>query len=171
MDIGCGSNYRGTVNIDRYTDPNPHTTQIMKPREIPNFIIADAGRLPIRSHSIKVIHCAHTLEHLEDPLQALREIARIMTGVAVLRVPNNPVTDNHHAHLFSWSETSFRNLLSRVFEVKKIEITSPRGDLKTSPLMRVIMRLPRVFRRRMIQLLARVYGVELRAVCFKRCMI
>lgn len=50
---------------------------------------ADAHRLPFPGHSFRVIVSQETVEHLEDPFAALREMARVLRpgGALYLQVP------------------------------------------------------------------------------------
>lgn len=49
--------------------------------------IADAVSLPFPDSSFDVVVSSHVIEHLEDPRAALREIARVTRGVAVVAMP------------------------------------------------------------------------------------
>lgn len=114
LDIGCGPNPQGTVNIDLFQGWSPHTKGTIDGRTIPNFIQGDAHYLPFKDHAFDLVYVSHLLEHLQDPDRCLRELARI-SEAAVIRVPNNPVTWEHPEHLYSWSKSSLRNLLRHYY--------------------------------------------------------
>jgi SAM-dependent methyltransferase len=49
-----------------------------------DYIVADATRLPFRSEAFDATICTETLEHLPDDEGAMRELARVMKGGALL---------------------------------------------------------------------------------------
>jgi len=67
LDIGCGAQPHGNPNIllDIYRSPYVN-------------IIADAQRLPFKNNIINRIFCHEVLEHLENPLKAIREMHRVL---------------------------------------------------------------------------------------------
>ncbi len=55
-----------------------------------SLLQADAYELPFRSRSYDLVVCLEVLEHLPDPLRALREIRRVSRGGCLLSVPHEP---------------------------------------------------------------------------------
>lgn len=55
----------------------------------PNFV-ADAHCLPFRDDSVDEIYCSHLLEHLRNPILAVKEVMRVLKpkGHGVFIVPN-----------------------------------------------------------------------------------
>jgi SAM-dependent methyltransferase len=53
----------------------------------------DKGRFPFEDETFDLVACLHVLEHLKNPAEALREIARIVKcgGLLVLGVPTKPL--------------------------------------------------------------------------------
>ena len=51
-------------------------------------VLADAHYLPFRDKIFSKIYCFEVLEHLESPIQALREFSRVLDGSLLLTVPN-----------------------------------------------------------------------------------
>ena len=49
-----------------------------------NFVVADGMRLPFRDEAFDATYCMDYLEHVEDPRQAVREMARILKKGGVL---------------------------------------------------------------------------------------
>lgn len=51
-----------------------------------NFILADAHQLPFERNSFDLVICCETIEHLVNPLQALKEIKRVLkqSGTAIV---------------------------------------------------------------------------------------
>jgi SAM-dependent methyltransferase len=78
LDIGCGPFVfrQATVLADR------DYQRVLDARKQAGgsqaqFVVADVCRLPFRRKAFDFVYCAHVLEHVEDPLQACREITRV----------------------------------------------------------------------------------------------
>jgi ubiquinone/menaquinone biosynthesis C-methylase UbiE len=94
LDAGCGRTrgctraapleeiYIMGVDIDPNVDENPRCNETM---------ICDLSRhLPLPDASFDIVHCRWVIEHLENPLQTLREFARILKpGGYVLALTSN----------------------------------------------------------------------------------
>ncbi len=103
----------------------------------PNFLHADAHRLPFNDNQFDVVVSVEVLEHLTDPEAGLREIARVARRHIILSVPREPIfrscnlvagryvrdLGNTPGHLNHWSTASFRRFVSSVAEVR--EVTRP----------------------------------------------
>jgi hypothetical protein len=82
LDVDCGTNAKGDVNIDFFRgEQNPQTGdkirgELMAPKKIANFIVADAMHLPIKDKSFNVAISSHTIEHVQEPLLMLKEMCR-----------------------------------------------------------------------------------------------
>lgn len=63
-----------TVDIDQY--------------DIPNFIRADAENLPIADKTFDIACLNEVLEHIPNPVQALKEAARVAKSKIIITVPN-----------------------------------------------------------------------------------
>lgn len=94
LDVGCGPKPRGEVNIDFFRGgQNPQTGdqvrgEFMPSKNIKNFIMADAMHLPIKDKSFEVVFSSHTIEHVQKPMQMLREMCRVAKTKAVVRFPH-----------------------------------------------------------------------------------
>ena len=86
LDVGCGFNPQGNVNIDLYLEPRQRVRGEIDPRDIKNFILADACHLPFREVFDEAIS-DNVIEHLENPIQAINEIVRVSRKIYI-RVPN-----------------------------------------------------------------------------------
>lgn len=88
VDVGCGENPRGDVNIDivKTTFCN---------------LVASAEQLPIRDFSSDVVLCSQVLEHLDQPNALLKEINRILRhdGIAYIDFPKPKYVNNSKACL------------------------------------------------------------------------
>src|SRR6266545_3748463 len=57
----------------------------------PRFLHANAHALPFEDHQFDLVVAVEVLEHLHDPVQGLREIARVGSRHVVLSVPREPI--------------------------------------------------------------------------------
>ncbi len=137
LDVGC---HAGTFtqfvlkcikSRDIYGIDISHSAIDRIRKKIPygHFEVADAGNLPFRDNFFDAIFCLEVLEHVDNPLEVLGEIRRVMKkdGYGVILVP----TDNRlfrivwslwilyypvwrHAHVQSFSANSLENSLEKV---------------------------------------------------------
>jgi ubiquinone/menaquinone biosynthesis C-methylase UbiE len=103
----------------------------------PRYLHADALRLPFGDHRFDVVVAAEVLEHLPDPEQGLRELARVGRRHLVLSVPREPIfrscnliagryvrdLGNTPGHLNHWSKRGFVRFVGQVAQVR--DVTSP----------------------------------------------
>lgn len=79
--------------------------------------LADIGALPFRAGTFDVVICCETLEHLPDPIQGLRELARVSRGQVCVSVPwvartriTGPAPGGHRPdrrHVFEFDRQDF----------------------------------------------------------------
>ena len=162
LDVGCGCNPKGTVNIDLYLKPI-HRRGYLNPHKVPNFIIADAHRLPLRDSCFTLVICDNVLEHLERPWEALHEFSRVAMEALII-VPNNPVLREREEHLYTWTPVSLRNLLSRFYKAVDVYVYTRMGDVKRSRLFKLCLSLP-VFGKPLLRWLSRWTALEIIARC------
>lgn len=115
LDIGCGFKPKGHVNVD--------INLALKKKSIPNFIIADAQHLPFKDNCFLTAYSSHVIEHLYDPLPAVREWNRISKNVTIY-TPSAFHVGRTKEHIFSWNIHSFTNILSMVFKNVNVNYTS-----------------------------------------------
>jgi ubiquinone/menaquinone biosynthesis C-methylase UbiE len=103
----------------------------------PRFLHASAHQLPFGDHRFDVVVAAEVLEHLPDPTQGLREMARVSRRHLVLSVPREPIfrscnlatgryvrdLGNTPGHLNHWSKRGFVRFVNQVAEIRAV--TSP----------------------------------------------
>ena len=124
LDIGCGGKGDGIVNIDLFQGKTPHTSQqYIESRKITNFVNADAHKLPFRDSVFFYTKCSHVLEHLEKPIEAIKEMKRVSKGVSVVYVPSNLNKDRTKTHLYSWTNWTLNNFMKRIFNNVKVILT------------------------------------------------
>ena len=94
LDVGCGANPKGTVNVDFFREGfNPQTGDqrighYMKARNIENFVIGDAMHLPFKENAFDVVFSVHAIEHVTNPSGMLREMSRVAKGKVIVRCPH-----------------------------------------------------------------------------------
>lgn len=113
LNVGCGGRpterncWLGDVRLDRERLP-------------PVNMVADAHHLPFRNHVFSGIVCFEVLEHLDSPVAAIREMARVLTnphGSLFVTVPNPYYfkNSNHEVpqtsdHKQAWDAKTFQLL-------------------------------------------------------------
>lgn len=126
VDFG-GSNGRTTKLIKNVTivEIDDRAREYMDDHGIPNFATMD----PIETGSLDTIYSSHCLEHVENPLEHLKEfnIKLKSTGKLILVIPYEASGMNieeydENGHLFAWNKTTINTLLRRAgFEVESNE--------------------------------------------------
>lgn len=100
--------------------------------DVPMFF-GDVTRLPFSDRSVDLVVGLEVLEHVPVPQQALREIARVCSGTAVLSVPREPIwrlgnmargrylrqLGNTPGHVNHWSAKAFERLVGQHFTVER----------------------------------------------------
>ena len=78
LDVSCGSYPfpKATILADAYLGNTPHRYGPLVHNDQP-FVQCAIENLPFHDRSIDFLYCSHTLEHVQDPLQACREIMRV----------------------------------------------------------------------------------------------
>lgn len=89
LDVGCGATPAGNVNVDLMI-PDDSYNQTIRPKEITNFVKADANYLPFRKGAFHIARCSHLLEHVETPARTIAEMARVSSKRLILIVPFFP---------------------------------------------------------------------------------
>ena len=85
LDVGCGAHPIGDVNVDlMLEDSDQKWDQIPRCQ---NFVRADVRYLPFKSRCFDLVYCSHMLEHLEKPLEALRELKRVSRKKVAVILP------------------------------------------------------------------------------------
>lgn len=81
LDIGSGGDPfpHATVLAERFLEPSQHRIAPFKSDGRP-VVLCDVQQLPFSSKSFDFVYCAHVLEHVDDPIQAAREVIRVGKG-------------------------------------------------------------------------------------------
>jgi SAM-dependent methyltransferase len=87
LDLGCGPGTI-TVGLAAAVAPGPTTGVDLDPQPVDGvrIVAADATRLPFPDASFDAFHIGAVLQHLSDPLAALREARRVARPGAVIGV-------------------------------------------------------------------------------------
>ena len=163
LDVGCGTRPKGTVNLDLYHDMNPHHRYEYKLKQVKNFTIAEGTQLPYRDKSFDIVYVSHLLEHLENPVEAVKEWKRVARRYVVVNVPNNPTLEEFPMHLYSWSRTSLRSFMLLCFEDVYVFANTPLENLMLNRVFKRILRI-RMIKKPMQRYISRVMGLQLTAV-------
>jgi SAM-dependent methyltransferase len=96
IDVGCGDGSKSGEWLSRHAaaytgfDVSSHAVQLARARGFEAHLVDDASALPLSDASVDVAVCSEVLEHLFDPLAAVREIRRVLQsgGTLIVTVPN-----------------------------------------------------------------------------------
>jgi len=143
LEVGCGEGviagklHRRWDEVVALDLPDAGLRADWKQYTGPRFLHANAHALPFEENQFDLVVAVEVLEHLDDPVQGLREIARVGSRHIVLSVPREPVfrtcnliagrylkdLGNTPGHLNHWSKAGFIKFVSTVADVR--EVTSP----------------------------------------------
>ena len=131
LEVGCGAGYSaqwirpmlGKDAVYAASDIGTELVELARQRmpEIA-FTVESVYDLPHEDSSKDLVICLETLEHLDDPGKALREILRVTRRYALLSVPREPLwrilnlcrgsyiseLGNTPGHLNHWSTSGFK---------------------------------------------------------------
>jgi len=126
LDVGCGDRPRGDVNTDLFIGWTPHLDRedgIINPKVIPNFVRCDAHYLPFIEKVFDDSICSHVLEHIEDPMEAVKELVRVTKNLVTIIVPHRYAARKHNpTHIHFFDETNIRFLLKKLNIVPDISV-------------------------------------------------
>ena len=125
LDVGCGSNPSGDVNIDFFSCGwNIQEGKFMNPRLASNFVVADAAFLPFRDECFDVAFSSHAIEHVKDPFRMLSELLRVSKKEVVVRCPHRRGSGAKRPHHVNYlDEDWFRWSLTKLGYSAKFFIT------------------------------------------------
>ena len=147
LDVGCGEGFTidGLLRMDGHLPIQgvDHDWQaLLDARErLPEIFLqrGDVLRLPYSSDSFELVLCLEVLEHLPDPLPALKELQRVSSHHCLISVPNEPFFmisnllrgknvrgwGNDPEHLQRWTAAQFRRMLREYFDVVRVYYPFP----------------------------------------------
>lgn len=116
LDIGCGSNPRGSVNMDVYIpDPLP-----------PNFVLGSAELLPFRPKSFDLLTSQFVIEHVLEPAGFISaQVSRARKMVEIITDNSEWIGETwfrafgtgrifHDEHCYAWKKEYLDNLIRRL---------------------------------------------------------
>lgn len=98
LDAGCGEGFVAQIISEQFPglaitgfDFNEPSVELARAKN-PNatFVPASIYELPFSDGQFDVTGCFEVLEHLHDPLAALRELSRVTSRAVVMSVPHEP---------------------------------------------------------------------------------
>jgi len=123
LDVGCGNQPHGDVNLDLYPHANIHRNIELNPKNIQNFIIGDARNLPFKSNTFSLVYCSHTLEHFNQPLKVLKELIRVSNKEIIIKIPHRfSYPKLRHIHKSFFNVSWFGRVLSKNPDVAYYDI-------------------------------------------------
>ena len=129
LDVGCGANPMGDVNVDLFIGYSEHRERPLIPKEIPNFMRCDACKLPFKDNSFDVVFSKDTLEHVgrkpqktnPAPYKALKEMIRVSSWKIEIFVPHRFSMANAEKRFWRREHNAFFNLKWFERVIPKIE--------------------------------------------------
>jgi SAM-dependent methyltransferase len=79
LEVGGGNHpdKRAHVVVDKYVDDNTHRSGDLKVLKNQKFLQADGENLPFKDQEFDYVICRHVLEHVDNPIQFVKEQARV----------------------------------------------------------------------------------------------
>lgn len=117
LDIGCGTAWFTKALADAYPNAQLFGTDVLNAVKFDKleFILASATHLPFRAGSFDAVSCKAVLEHLSGPLQAIREINRVLKedGIVFISVPDARSKSfwDDYTHIRPYTKKSMKALL------------------------------------------------------------
>lgn len=140
MDVGCGEGF--TLNKlkknnigKKYLGIDYSKTAIeIGKRLYPELDLktGDIYKLEFKDNSFDLVICSEVLEHLENPLKALKELIRVSGKYILLSVPNEPLFQLFNftqwgkdiGHINHWTSFGFKKLVESE-NIKIISVRTP----------------------------------------------
>jgi ubiquinone/menaquinone biosynthesis C-methylase UbiE len=109
LDVGCGANPKGTVNIDFVRSGiNLHIGGFMKdPQAIANFVVADACHLPFKNEAFNLVFSSHVIEHVSEPTKMFDELCRVAKAKVIVRCPHKVGSGAKRQHHLSYFDEAW----------------------------------------------------------------
>ncbi|MCB2199106.1 class I SAM-dependent methyltransferase [bacterium] len=122
LDVGCGNGALTGMfqpHFDRVVGADIQTSLLKLAPEDGEWVCSAGEQMPFPDQSFDAITCFEVLEHVQDPVQTMREFHRILKvgGQAVISVPNKWwIFETHGAYLpyLPWNRVPFFSWLPDV---------------------------------------------------------
>lgn len=139
-DVGCGPGhlFQSMIRTSKFPGEAQlvgvdfsYSALVAGGKALPNvrFVQGDAYSVPLASSTFDLVMCIETLEHLEHPKEAIRELIRLCKrgGRVVITVPDNDDWEGHRHH---WTKDDFTRLISGLGQQASVEATEAPGGMK-----------------------------------------
>ena len=93
LDVGCGTNPQGDVNIDYRVGSTFETTRdpkgdYLNAKKTKNFVKGDVSHLPFRTNRFEEVYSSHVIEHVNNPYKMLKEMIRVSKKTVEIKCPH-----------------------------------------------------------------------------------
>lgn len=139
-DVGCGPGHLFQALVGRLESADElalvgvdfsHSALIAGAKALPEarFIQGDAYSVPLASSGFDLVLCIETLEHLERPKDAIRELMRLCRtgGRVLITVPD---ADDWEGHRHHWTRDEFAQLISGLGQHTNVQSTEAPGGMR-----------------------------------------
>ena len=127
IDVGCGvgDETRRLVGSDRFVVGADYSAETMvaaaaaqEPADAVRFCSFDGSALALRDDSVDNIISSHIIEHFENPVAHVAELARVLRtdGTAFVVTPNAPADFENPFHVYLFERAQLVSLLSLFFD-------------------------------------------------------
>ncbi len=99
LNICCGKTNGNGINAD-----------IIKHKQLPNFVIVDVYSLPFKDNQFETVLSSHTIEHLTDPDCFYKELQRVGNNVTLVIPPLWDISAVLNVLEHRWIFLSFRKV-------------------------------------------------------------
>jgi ubiquinone/menaquinone biosynthesis C-methylase UbiE len=147
LEVGCGNGYvteflkRNYPNAEiKAIDINSEKLAVAKARvHDVEFSIGDIYDIKQEDASFDLVISTQVLEHLENPVDAIKELLRVSKKHVIVSVPNEPLyrisnmarlnhlraLGNTPGHINHWSKNAFVKYVNKICLVKKVRTPFP----------------------------------------------
>ena len=128
LDVGCGTRPYADLVRDRIVW---HVGVDLRPDPLcPPHIVADSLALPVRSSSFDTVLCTQLLEHVRDPFELVREVARVLSagGHAVFTMPATWPLHEEPYDYFRYTRHGLAELVRRA-DLDVVELAERGGSI------------------------------------------
>jgi len=146
LDVGCGKFNSTHAGEHKFFQQEDMIHLDIEKHAYHNDIQGTVYNLPFADKTFKVCYLRHVLEHLENPIMALKELKRV-SELVIIQVPNASYSKfklEHEEHLFSWNYSTLNNLLAKVFDNFEV-FTSKRYNANRTYLKKIVFAIACLF--------------------------
>ena len=133
LDVGCGLNPRGDVNVDLYIDSRQRRQgkgPDLNLGSIQNFVQADGRDMHMfKDRHFDTVRCYHLIEHIPDWWNLLKELWRVTDRHLIIVCPNRywlkfPMLKRYKNHISNFDKPTFEKAIPQILGTRNFEVTS-----------------------------------------------